>query len=47
MTKESLDQFYTKPDIARQLLTEINIDAYEQVIEPSAGRGAFSLNRTF
>jgi hypothetical protein len=41
----SLDQFYTKEQVALELYTElknkINIDDYQVHLEPSAGKGAF------
>lgn len=41
-----LDQFYTKDEIAKNLYEKlkennINIDNYEYIMEPSAGKGAF------
>lgn len=44
-TARSLDQFYTKPEIARQcwdkLCDIIDIGDYTTILEPSAGAGAF------
>lgn len=40
--KDVLDKFYTKPEIAKSFIDKTNIDAYDVVIEPSAGSGAFS-----
>jgi predicted RNA methylase len=41
---KNLDKFYTKPDVAKQCISFIpNISQYTQIIEPSAGSGAFSL----
>ena len=41
----SFDQFYTKDSVAKQcyetLLHHINMDDYDIVLEPSAGKGAF------
>lgn len=41
----SLDQFYTKPDIAQECYTilkqHVNIDEFDYIVEPSAGKGAF------
>lgn len=42
--KCDLDKFYTKPEIAKNLLTHLNLDGYNLIIEPSAGNGAFSNN---
>lgn len=41
--KDNLDRFYTKPEVAAQLIKEINLEQYDSIIEPSAGCGAFSL----
>lgn len=40
--KDLNDKFYTKPDIAKQLIELININNYDIVLEPSAGNGSFS-----
>jgi hypothetical protein len=40
--KHEKDQFYTNPPLARALTKLINLDAYDLIIEPSAGDGAFS-----
>ena len=41
--KDALDRFYTMPDIASHCISLIdNIDAYDTIIEPSAGAGSFS-----
>lgn len=40
--KDSLDKFYTKPDVARKLIQEINLSTYDVIVEPSAGNGSFS-----
>lgn len=41
----SLDQFYTNDSVAKEcydtLLKHINIDDYDYIVEPSAGKGAF------
>jgi hypothetical protein len=41
----NLDQFYTKPDIAKQcynvFLNNININNIDIILEPSAGKGSF------
>lgn len=40
--KEKNDKIYTKPEIAAQLLKELDLYSYSLVVEPSAGNGAFS-----
>lgn len=40
--KHTLDKFYTKPELAKELIELVGIQNYETVIEPSAGGGAFS-----
>ena len=41
--KDSLDRFYTKPEIALKCISLIdNLDGYDTIIEPSAGSGSFS-----
>jgi hypothetical protein len=41
--KVNLDQFYTKPNIAKHCIKLIpNIDQYDLIVEPSAGSGSFS-----
>jgi len=40
--KHTLDKFYTKPDVASQLISLVDIRKYSLVVEPSAGTGAFS-----
>lgn len=40
--KHTLDKFYTKPELAKDLLNLLNIEQYHTIIEPSAGGGAFS-----
>jgi len=40
--EENKDKFYTKSDVAEKLIKMIDLDAYTQIIEPSAGSGAFS-----
>jgi hypothetical protein len=42
--KCNLDKFYTKDNIAIDLINHINLDKYDLVIEPSAGGGSFSRN---
>jgi len=36
-----LDQFYTKPDVAKKCIDTIDFSKYKIVVEPSAGTGAF------
>ena len=40
-SKYGLDQFYTKPNIARKCLDTLNLQEYDTIIEPSAGEGVF------
>lgn len=40
--KHSLDKFYTKTEIAAELIKLVDIKKFNTVIEPSAGSGAFS-----
>lgn len=40
--KHDLDKFYTKPDVAKWCLEQLNLSSYSTVIEPSAGSGSFS-----
>lgn len=40
--KNELDKFYTKPTLASQLISLVNLSEYDLVIEPSAGAGSFS-----
>lgn len=40
--KEELDKFYTKKEIAKKMIEEINYDNFDCIIEPSAGSGSFS-----
>jgi predicted RNA methylase len=40
--KHSLDKFYTKPEIAHELLQNLNLQSFTEIIEPSAGSGAFA-----
>lgn len=37
-----LDRFYTKEEIVDLCLSQINLSKYDEIIEPSAGEGAFS-----
>ena len=37
----SLDQFYTKPEIAKKCCELIDFSQYDSILEPSAGAGAF------
>lgn len=36
------DKFYTKPEIAKQCIEMLDLNAYDEIVEPSAGNGAFS-----
>lgn len=40
--KHVFDKFYTKPEVARFLVSKTGFDGFDTVIEPSAGSGAFS-----
>ena len=40
--KDTLDRFYTSPQAVHQCLSEIDLDNYDCIIEPSAGNGSFS-----
>jgi hypothetical protein len=41
--KEALDKFYTNPEIAKQCIALVdNKEAFDLIIEPSAGAGSFS-----
>lgn len=40
--KHELDKFYTKPEIAELCLKQLNLNEYDEIIEPSAGAGSFS-----
>jgi hypothetical protein len=37
----ALDQFYTKPEIARECCSLVDLDKYGSILEPSAGQGVF------
>jgi hypothetical protein len=39
--KYGLDQFYTKPEVARKCLETLDLQEYDTIIEPSAGEGGF------
>lgn len=39
--KCDLDKFYTNPEIAKELVKEIDLSEYDLIVEPSAGNGAF------
>ena len=36
------DKFYTNPKIAKMCIQQLNLKAYDRIIEPSAGNGSFS-----
>lgn len=38
----SLEQFFTKKEVAKKCLTVLNLSSYDRIIEPSAGAGSFS-----
>jgi predicted RNA methylase len=40
--KSPLDKFYTKPEVAKFLISKLNLSDFDLIIEPSAGNGAFS-----
>ena len=42
--KHKQDKFYTKQDIAIELINLLDLSKYQCVIEPSAGNGSFSKN---
>jgi hypothetical protein len=42
--KSDLDKFYTKPDLAKRLISRINLDEFDIVLDPSCGSGAFYSN---
>lgn len=44
ITSRILDQFYTPPKEAKRLISLLNLNLYDTIIEPSAGTGSFSLN---
>ena len=37
-----LEQFFTKPEIAKQCISQIDLSKFNRIIEPSAGSGSFS-----
>lgn len=42
--KTELDQFYTKQELAKSIISDIRVLDYELIIDPSCGDGAFFLN---
>ena len=38
----NLEQFFTKPEIAKKCLDKLDLSSYDRIIEPSAGSGSFS-----
>jgi hypothetical protein len=40
--KVQLDKFYTKSEVVDKILTYLDLDEFDLIIEPSAGAGAFS-----
>ncbi len=41
-SKRTSDKFYTKKEVARDLISEVPLEKFENIIEPSAGTGSFS-----
>ncbi len=41
-SKRTSDKFYTKKEVAKDLISEVPLEKFENVIEPSAGTGSFS-----
>jgi len=37
------DQYYCKPEIAKELIAVLDMSQYDHIIEPCAGNGSFSL----
>jgi hypothetical protein len=44
LKKEKNDKFYTKASIVNNIINKIDLNAFDLIIEPSAGDGAFSRN---
>jgi predicted RNA methylase len=42
--KSELDKFYTKEEIAKDLISKIDMNEYDLIIDPSCGDGAFYSN---
>lgn len=42
--KSSLDKFYTKSHLAKRLISAINLNEFDVVVDPSCGAGAFYSN---
>lgn len=40
--KDPLDRFYTSPEAVQECLSKLDLSQYDIIIEPSAGREAFS-----
>lgn len=40
--KCDFDKFYTNPKVVKELMKYVDLDAYDLIIEPSAGNGSFS-----
>lgn len=40
--KQENDKFYTKPEAVDSVLSKLDLDSFETVIEPSAGNGSFT-----
>ena len=45
--KSKLDKFYTKVDLAKYLISKINISDYDLIVDPCCGDGAFFSNISF
>jgi predicted RNA methylase len=45
--KSELDKFYTKVNLAKYLITKVNINDYDLIVDPCCGDGAFFSNITF
>ena len=41
-SKRISDKFYTKEEVAKDLISEVPLEEFENIIEPSAGTGSFS-----
>lgn len=40
--KIDLDKFYTPIDVAKKCISQVDINSYDAIVEPSAGNGSFS-----
>lgn len=41
MSKYGLDKFYTKTDVVKKCMSDLDLKQYDIIVEPSAGDGAF------